>query len=467
MRKKLIIIGVVLAIVGGLAFWGLDRLRRVGSAALEDMQTVAVQRGPLLATVDTAGTVEMARSVSLVFQASGQVQEVAVSEGDAVKAGQVIARLDTTDAELQVAQAEASLAVAEAQLALAKKGSTAEDIASAQAALASAEEGLKRLQAGATAEEVEIARLRWEQAKDQLWSAQASRDATCGNPMAGGSACDQAEAAVAAAEMAAEIARVQYEQTQKGAGDSELRAAEAQVAQARANLARLVNEPSAENLRVAEAGVAQAEAAVALAKRALEQCALTAPFDGTLSRLDLQVGQVVGPSTIAGVLSGDSRMQIAADMSEVDVARVAQGQQVEITLDALPDRTFKGHVADVAPAGVSTQGVVNFPVTIVFDEADPAIRPGMTANISIIVERRENVLLVPSRAIHTQGSDRVVYVLEGSQIEEIPVQVGMSGDSGTEILDDSLSEGQEVIVSGGLFFQQYIQVYGGRSRFGQ
>ncbi len=460
MRKKIIIIGLVLLVVAGLGYWGVGRLRQAGRAAMEDLQIITVQRGPLAATVDTAGTVEMVRSVNLVFQTAGQIKEIAVSEGDTVKAGQIIARLDTADAQLQVAQAEASLATAEAQLALAKKSSTAEEIAAAQAALASAEENLRRLQAGATEEEIEIARLRWEQAKDQLWGAQAQRDATCGNPLAGGGACDGANASVAAAEMAAEIARIQYEQAQKGASDSDLRAAEAQVAQAQANLTRLTSGPSAEDLRVAESAVEQARVSVELAKRGLEQMTLQAPFDGTIAQLDLEVGQVVGPSSPVGVLAGDERLQVVADMSEVDVALIAEGQEVEITLDALPERTFKGHVTDVALAGVSTQGAVNFPVTIALDEADPIVRPGMSASISVITERRENVLLVPSRAIYAQGRDRVVYVWRGGQVEAVPVQIGMSGDSGTEILGDSLSEGQEIILSGGTLFELMVQTSG-------
>ncbi len=445
MRKRIIIAVVAIAVLGGSCA-ALQLLRR-GRGAPSQLQTATVRRGPLVATVSTAGAIQTASSVDLAFRISGQVKQILVEEGDQVASGQEIAILDTADAELGVAQAEAGLVVAQARLEQAKEGATVDEIASAQAALASAEEALKALQAGPTASDIEVARLRWEQAKDQLWSAQVQRDATCGNPMASSASKDQSKAAVAAAEMAAEIARVQYEQAQQGATDQELRAAEAQVAQARTNLAQLTAGASASAIRVAEGQLKQAEITLAQAKLSLDQAHLKAPFAGTLTDLDLEIGQMVGPTSVVGTLSGPGGLEIVADMSEVDVARVRPGQPAEITLDALPESTFKGHVAAVAASGQSAQGVVNFPVTIALDDTDPAIRPGMTANAAIVVEQRENVLLVPSRAIRTQGGKYLVRVLRGAQIEEVTIRVGLSGDGTTEILGDTLREGDVVVTS--------------------
>lgn len=177
------------------------------------------------------------------------------------------------------------------------------------------------------------------------------------------------------------------------------------------------------------------------------QCSLTAPFEGTITRLTLKVGQMVGPSTQAATIAGAGGLQVAADLSEVDVGRVKVGQEAEILLDALPERTFKGRVTDVASGGTSTQGVVNFPLTIGLEQADPAIKPGMTANVSSVVDRRDNVLLVPSRAIQVQGKQHLVRVLHEGQVIEVPVQIGLSGDNGTEILGDALWEGDLLVLS--------------------
>ena len=446
MRKTIVITVVVVAVVAGLGFLGLQRLQ-AAQASQTNLQTTQVRRGSLTATIGTAGTIQPTNSVNLSFQTSGTVKEIKVNEGDPVKAGQVLATLDAADMELQVAQAELNLSNAQLKLAAAKKGPTAEEIASAKASLASAEENLKALQAGPSANDIEVARLKYEQAKDQLWSAQAKRDATMGDPRASGADKDAAQASVASATMAVEIARIQYEQAQKGPTDKDLRAAEAQVAQARLNLSKLMSTPAAEDIQTAENAVKQAQISLDQAKLKLAPYTLTAPFDGTVARLSLQVGQMVNANAQVGLLSVPDSFDITADMSEVDVARVKVGQEVDVTLDALPDRTFKGHVTKVATVGTSTQGVVNYPVTIHLDQADPGIKPGMTANASIIVDRRDNVLLVPSRAIRTQGNQRLVRVLFQGQTIDVPVQVGLSGDNGTEVLGDTLKEGDEVVLN--------------------
>lgn len=449
MRKTIVITVVVVAVVAGLGLFGLQRLRGSQAAAQANLQTAQVRRGSLTATIGTAGTVQSTNSINLSFQAAGTVKQIKAKEGDQVKAGQVLAVLDATDVELQVAQAEVNLSNAQIKLDTTKKGPTAEEIASAQASLASAEASLKALQAGPTANDIEIARLKYEQAKDQLWSAEAQRDATMGNPNASSASKDQAQASVASAGMSAEIARIQYEQAQKGATDKDLRAAESQVAQARLSLSKLTSAPAASDIQAAENAVKQADISLQQAKLKLAPYSLTAIFDGTVTRLSLQVGQSVNASTQVGLLAVPDSFDINADMSEVDVARVKVGQEVDITLDALPNTTLKGHVTKVAASGTSTQGVVNYPVTIHLDKADPAIKPGMTANASIVVDRRDNVLLVPSRAVRTQGGQRLVRVLYQGQTIDVPVQVGLSGDSGTEVLGDALKEGDEVVLNTG------------------
>jgi HlyD family secretion protein len=447
MKKKVVIPAVTVLVVASIGFLGLRRIQR-SSAATGDLQTAQVTRGSLVATINTAGGVETADAVDLSFQASGQVVEVKVQEGEPVKAGQEIARLDDGDLQLQVAQAELTLDNARAQLDAAKQGATAEELASAQAALASAQESLKALQAGPSATDIEIARLQYEKAKDQLWSTQCQRDATCGNANAGRAACDQANASVAGAEMSVEIARLQYEQAQQGASAKDLRAAEAQVAQAQLNLSKLTGTPASADIRSAENQVKQAELNLQQVKLKLAQCSLTAPFDGTITRLPLRIGQMAGASTQAATLAGTGGLQITADMAEADVAKVKAGQEATIVLDAMPDRTFQGRVTNVANAGTSTQGVVNFAVTISLEGADAAVKPGMTANVSIVVDQRDNVLLAPSRAIQAQGQQHIVRVLHEEQVIEVPVEVGLSGDNGTEILGDTLREGDLLVLNG-------------------
>ncbi len=446
LAKKAVIIGTVTVLaVAGLGFFGLRRLRQ-SAAAAGDLQTIQARRGSVVATISTAGTVQTVESLDLAFQASGQVIEVKVKEGDAVRAGQEIACLDATDAQLQVSQAEISLDNARAALEEAQKGASAEEIAAAEAALASAQENLKALQAGPSASDIEAARLEVDRAKNSLWSAQCSRDATCGNPMASGSACDQANAAVANAEIAVQLAQMNYEKAQEGPSEKDLRAAEAQVAQAKLNLAKLTDSSST-SVRTAQNQVKQAELSLQQAQRSLAQCCLKAPADGVVTGLSLQVGQSVAPNTTIATLAGNSGLEVVADMVEADVARVEVGQEAEILLDAMPGRPLRGRVVDIARTGTSTQGVVTFPITLSLEEADPAVKPGMTANVTIVVDRRDDVLVAPSRAVQVRGQQHLVRILREGEVVELPVQIGLSGDNGIELLGDTVRDGDLLVVN--------------------
>ncbi len=449
MKRTIMVAFVVVLVVLGLGFLGIRRMQH-STVSASTQPTVTVQRGSLTASVSASGSVESADAVDLSFQTSGQVKEIKVQEGDTVKAGQEIARLDTTDADLQVAQAQLALDNANAALAQAKKGPSAEELASARAALVSAQENLKALQAGPSADDVQIAKLKVDQAKDQLWSAQCQRDATCGNPRSGSSACDQANASVASAEIAVQVAQLQYEEAQQGPTAKDLAAAQAQVAQAQLNLSNLTSEPTSQDISNAESQVKQAQISLQQAQEKVAQCSLTAPADGTIVSLGIKVGQFVGSNSqvVAATLAGAGGMQVTADLSEVDVANIKVGQPVQVTLDAIPGRTFAGTVTDVATTGINTQGVVNFPVTVQLEQPDAAVKPGMTANIAITVDHRDNVLIVPSRAIQTVGNQHIVQVVQDGQSIQVPVQIGLVGDNGTEILGNTLHEGDVLAVSG-------------------
>ncbi len=444
--KKTITIILVIAVVAGAAYLGL-RVLHPGAKQETAAPTAKVTRGNLSASVSSAGSVQPVTSVDLTFQVSGQLKEVKVKEGDQVKAGQEIASVDASDLQAAVDTAQANLEASQAKLAQVKQPASTEDINAAKASLASAQANLQKIEAGTSEQDLELARLRWEQAKDQLWGAQGSRDATLGQRMVSGAQRAQAQASVASSEIAAQIAQIQYEQAQDPPAVSDVLAAEAQVAQAQANLAKLMAGPTDADVQAAQASVKQAEVSLQQAKNNLAEANLTAPFDGTITSLALTVGQTVGPSTVVGTLSDLSVLQVSVNLSEIDVAQIKIGQTADITLDALPDQSFKGHVVAVAPAGVNTQGVVNFPVTVQFDKADPAVKPGMTANVTITVDQRANVLIVPNRAIHTVRNQHYVTVMRNGKPTEVEVQTGLSGDRGTEILGNTLKAGDIVVLS--------------------
>jgi HlyD family secretion protein len=245
-----------------------------------------------------------------------------------------------------------------------------------------------------------------------------------------------------------------------------LEAARASVASAEAALAKLTAKANPSDLAVAEAGVARAEAALKQAQRSLEQATLRAPFAGTVTQINIRVGE---PGASAGVSSGDSGggAITIADMSsylvdvpvdELDVAQLEPGQPARVTLDALPDSQIEGKIANIAPVATKNeQGTTNYEVTVDIQPGEARILPGMTASVAIVTEQKDNAILVPRRAIQTENGQTFVWVpTGGDQIdqatlrpasEQRPVKLGLSNAEYVEVLD-GLKAGDTVLVAG-------------------
>jgi len=462
--------------------------QRLGNAraATTSLQTAPAQRTTLVATVNAAGNIQAHEQLTLNFQVAGQVSKINVSVGDKVKTGQVLAELDATDLAFQVQQSEIALKIAQARLAMTKRGAdpndiaaakarldaakrsgpTAADIAAARARLESARKNLADVQSGV--DPVTKARQALDKAKNDLWAAQIERDGIAGQVESGRAGRYQLDAAnirVANAELAVQQAQQAYDAAVASQTNTPLAQAEAQVREAEASLAKLLNTtnlqdvaaaeasykkllegPTAEDLLIAEANVETAQINLEQARLKLKNAQLVAPFDGTVTAVNIQRGQQVGSNTNAITLASTEHLEISVNMAEVDLPKLQVGQEVQITLDAVPGKILNGKVTQIAPAGVLQQGVVNYPITVTLTDLDPLVRPGMTANVTVIVERKENVLVVPNRAIRTQGRQRFVTVMHAGQQIQVPVQTGMVNDTQTEIVS-GLKEGDEVILN--------------------
>lgn len=162
-------------------------------------------------------------------------------------------------------------------------------------------------------------------------------------------------------------------------------------------------------LSQAEAQVQIRTASVERVRVDLGRCTIYAPVDGTVISRNVDVGQTVAASMSAPVLfqiaSDLTQMQINASVAEADVGTVAEGQEVEFTVDAFPERTFVGKVTQVRNAPLTVQNVVTYDTIIEVNNADLKLKPGMTANVSIIVQRRENVLRLPNAALRFRPSE--------------------------------------------------------------
>lgn len=500
MRRGLIVIAVLVILIGG-TWWGYTR--QTSSAAetpSEEGEQVIVQRGTILATVEASGNLAVNRQVVLTFRTPGQVAEVLVEEGDQVREGDVLARLDTADLELAVRQAEINLKIAETQLAKARRPGTPAEIAAAEAALKSAQENLARVKAGPSPEEIAAARAQLEAAEAALQRLLAGPDeaqiaqAAASLKLAEAN-LSQAQAAYDAvahlpnvamlpqalqleqATIEYERAKAVYEQTIQGPTEDQIEQARAQVEQARANLQRLLESPTPADIAAAESQVAQAEAnlrrltegaspedieiqqaQVEQARLALEQARLNlegaeirAPFDGTVVAVGVKEGEMASSATPAITLADLSRFELRVTVDELDVGLVREGNPVTVTLDAYRDTPMSGTVIYVAPVPEAQQGVVSYPVRIELDlsTAPGPLRAGMTASAEIIVRTLEDVLIVPNRAIsfdRTTGAPTVLKLENGTPVP-VEIAIGLRGKTHTEVVA-GLQEGDVILIPG-------------------
>ncbi len=372
---------------------------------------------PVVTRVDTdvvlaEGRIEAAESRTLSFESAGTVLAQEVEEGDVVETGDLLLRLDPTDAELAVQQAETAVAQAEAQLARLMAGPRPEDVAvleaqidasqtaitqtiaqrsqlltgaheaeiaaaEAEVAAAQAQELVRRLahddtmkcrtvtKPDGSEEEVcptlgrleEEARFAWHAAREQLTAAQAYLESL---PAQHDAQLYAAYTNITAARSQADVALAQLEQLKAPVQDEEIRAAETAIQEAKVTLEK--------------------------AKVALDRTELHAPFAGTVTRLIVDEGAAVTYGMPVLNLSTIETLQVRTiDLDELDVAHLDVGQPAKIVLDALPDVELSGHITEIGFEAVDYRGDVTYPVVVMLDEQISAMRLGMTALVTFDV----------------------------------------------------------------------------------
>ena len=495
-KKWWIIIGAVVLVVA-LGFFGYPYLVPQQATAEEPMETAVVRRGTLLVTVEGTGSLAPRSEVALSFSSGGRVDEVFVVDGQQVEAGQPLARLETDDLALQVAQAEATLAAAEAQLAQLLAPPRPEEVAAQeanlramQAQLSAAAADRDQVVAGADTGQIADAEAQVASAIAQQKSAFDGHEMTmkcftfnppAGTPLPGGTVADgtemticpalgapeeQARYGLAVADASLTAAQARLDELQAGADPEQVRAAQANVATAaaqrdaaQAQLDLLLAGATEEQIQTTQASVDDARAALEQAQLRLEKGTLTAPTAGAVTFLDVQPGQIVNANRPVVVLSDLAVLEVDVSLDETDVAQVAAGQEAQISLDAFPGVEMAGEVTYIAPVAQSQSGVVLYPVTIRLSPSELPVRAGMTADVSIVIVSQEDALIVPLRAIHTEGERAYVDRLAGDQVERVEVTLGVMTETEIEITS-GLAEGDVVVVVPG------AQGSGGGGMFG-
>jgi HlyD family secretion protein len=225
------------------------------------------------------------------------------------------------------------------------------------------------------------------------------------------------------------------------------------------DVARSDYEKAKAQLDLDRAALAEAEAALEEARVNLGYTDIVSPVDGIVVSRDVDVGQTVAASFQTPVLfliaEDLTRMQVNANVSESDIGLVSEGDLSWFTVDAYPDRTFAGAVRQIRNSPIVVQNVVTYDVVIEVDNSDLALKPGMTATVSIRVAHREDALKVPMAALRfrppgTQASEEdggLVWVLgAAAEPRAVPVVTGLSDGVDAELVEGALREGDEVIV---------------------
>jgi HlyD family secretion protein len=438
----------VLAAAAGAAFYYWQQQELARRAAAVAVRQEVVQRGAILSTVSATGHLAAQSEVNLYFAGGAPlpVVELTVALGDRVRQGDVLARLENAELRLAVAEAEQSLEIARLRLALLQAPPRPEDLAVAEANLRLARNQVYAASLGQSPEAIEIARLNLILAQNALNQTYAAMERLVEQGRWAEKNALQAQADQQVE--AAQIADLRYHAAQEKPGAGETASALAAVEQAQVALQRLQDGPGAEDVEIANLQISQAESALEIARLNLADALLVAPFDGVVSAVNLRLGEPAPAALPAVALADLSRFFLDVQVDEVDVASVAVGQPVSVTLDALPDLVLPAAIERIAPAAQANAGVVSYPVRLALSGAADALRGGMTATAAIVVAEVRDVVLVPNWAVRRDRDtgQAFVGVLRAGAIEDVPVVLGLRDEEYSQVLE-GLAAGDIVAVS--------------------
>lgn len=480
MRRSLTIF-LVLAIVvaSGLLTFRIAAQEKEPPAPEYDI--IRVETGSLISTVNATGTIEPVDEVTLVFKTPGRVAEVLVQPGQAVKAGDLIARLDTEDLEIALAQAETSLAIALAQRAKLLAGASETDlavaranvesaqaaVASAEAAVASAEAAYADLAAGPSADQKAAAAANLERARILRDQAQAAYDMVAGAPNIG---MLPQSLQLQQATIDYEAAQANYRQVTAPAKASQLAAARAQITQsksalaqaqaalvsAQANLERLERGATDEDKAIADAQVTQAQLALQQSRLTKINSELRSPINGVVTQLNIKPGELATQATPAAVVTDIDRFQLTVSVDEIDVNKLRVGQPVRITLDSAPDAVISGHVDYIAATPTTPSNAVTYKTIIVIDASDQPLRSGLSATTRIVTNELNDVVVIPNRSVQIDRSSGRTYVEK--LVDGVPVrtevQLGARNDAQSQVLS-GLQVGDEIAIGASGAFDRF------------
>ena len=421
----------VVIIVGVVIVIQIRNNRQSLTESLANLETEPYQRQNLSASIYGTGTVESAQTAVLTWSASGIVGEINAKLGQSVQKDDVLMALDPASVSSDILQAQIDVINAQnnlddlntnwhVDLAQAKL-----DLLNAQADLDDLSTDRKIMNYQRCSDE------RIEELEDDLDQAQKTYDFFQN--------ADTLKA-VNTAQANLDYCMADFSEREVAEAELKVELAEAKVADLQAQVDLLTNGPDPEQVTILETQLAMAQSR-------MESMQIDAPFDGVVTVLSVQPGDVVKTGAQAVQLDDLSSLYLMVQISEVDIPLVAVGQPAELVFDSYYEDTFTGEVVEISPVGSSVQGVVQYSVRVELEDGDGQIKPGMTASVNIIVEEKDNVLVVPNNAIVTLDGQEQVFVKRNGNFIAVPVTLGSYSDYYSEVIAADIEEGELIVLN--------------------
>jgi HlyD family secretion protein len=394
-RKKAFWIGLVIVVVLILVAAGIGLTLLVRGGSIDANRIAKVSRGDVTRSVVATGKIQPITKVEVKSKASGIVEKLFVDINNQVKKGQQLAQLDQEEISAQVDSQRAQLASAEANVSSLEANIEQDKVNAAAPDLPMYKATLDRDQ---------------ELNKQGIISQQALDDAN--------------------KDYLAALTRRDASKAQIGVDTAKLKQSHAQVQQSQASLKQLEEQ--------------------------LSYTTIVAPMDGVILSRDVEIGDAVSSILVQGstatlvMTEGDiNQVYVQGKVDEADIAHVYMGQPARIKVESFRDRTFNGKVTKIAPLGVEKDNVTTFEVRVSIDNPGGELKANMTANAEILLDEHKGVLTVPEDAVsYDSHKNATVQVPDSKQKDgtrKVPVQVGLSNGSATEIVS-GLKEGDQVVL---------------------
>ncbi len=454
MRRPFVIALVVVVIAAGTGAYMLTR----GDAAIVSYRTGVATLGTVTQTVSLSGNLAPDGETDLDFAGAGKVTAVNVQSGQAVTTGEVLATQDPSSVDASLTQAEATLASAQANLTQAEAGTSATSLAQAEAQVNSSYVSYQNAETSLADTKAVNAQM-LAQAYSAYTTAQTA--VTAAGCTAGDTTppCPQDEAAMAQDYQAWQAALVKSIQGNDQA-QGQVNADKVQWQNAKLSLAALQSgsTTTSAQIAVAQSQVQIDQVNLSNAQAAVNAATLKAPTSGTIEAVNITDGQQISSGGTGGASSGASGtathaiviiapgvFEVTGSVSDALVNEIAVGQSAQVVA-AGSSQAVAGKVTAVAEAATVTSGVATFPVTVVLSGANPSLRPGMSASVSVIINQVVGVTTVPTSAVHTTGAGSTVTLFVNGKPVPTAVTVGAADATLTQIVS-GVKVGDQIVIA--------------------